>query len=83
MDLSLLKKTIELLKIIRSDPHSFGDDSVIQRLNEVIQELEAENASGKSNINADKTLFLLGKVIEDLPFFTQLIETLVKKLSGE
>ena len=83
MDVTLLKKTIELFQIIRSDLHSFGDDSVIQQLDEIVKDLEAEYASGKCNISADKTLFLLGKVIENLPFFTQLIEMLIKKMSGE
>jgi hypothetical protein len=69
--------------MIRSDSHGFGDDSVIQQLDEIIICLEAEYTSGKCNISADKILFLLGKIIENLPFFAQLIEMLIKKMHGE
>ena len=79
-DSQLLRKTIDLLKRIRSETHGRGDDSVIRQLNEIILDLEAEYAKGKGSIDAKKVLELLGKFVVALPVFAKLIRKLVEMM---
>ena len=77
-DAQLLKKTIDLLKKIRSETHGRGDDSAVQKLDEVIKDLEAELAKGDGSIDADKLLKVLGEIIKALSFISSLIDILTK-----
>jgi len=77
-DAQLLKKTIDLLKRIRSETHGRWDDSAVQTLDEVIKDLEAEFAKDEKRIKTDKVLKLLGKFINVLPFISKLIDMLAK-----
>jgi hypothetical protein len=82
MDAKLLKISIEILDDIRSKIDGAVDDSVINQLDKVIQELEADYKKGNSDMSSEKLLFILGKSLEHLPLICELVEKLVKKMQG-
>lgn len=79
MDLKLLKNSIDILHGIRSELQRVADSSVIDQLDRVISDLEADHARGKSRITSKKMLAILGKFLKYLPIILELVEKLLKK----
>lgn len=79
MDLKLLKNSIDILHGIRSKLQRVADSSVIDQLDRVISDLEADHARGKPRITSKKMLTILGKFLKYLPIILELVEKLVKK----
>lgn len=77
-DRQLLRETIETLREIRSETHSRGDDSAVQKLDEIISYLETELAKSRQSLTADNVLKLLGEIVKVLPFISKLIDMLAK-----
>lgn len=67
MDSELLKDSVEALECLRAELHGNVEDSVIQRLDEVIWELEIAQEAYPDRCTAEFVLNLFGLVLEHLP----------------
>jgi len=79
MNKALLSDSLEVLKQLREELHDSVEDSVIDRLDHVIADLETAQ-SGKSErvIQAHEILLLLGTLIEHVPEIAEIIQNLIK-----
>lgn len=82
MDEELLGNSVDILKEIRAGLHDNVEDSVVEKLDEVIHDLEASQfGNTKKVITALEILILLGTLMQKVPeiaatieFLTQLIK---------
>jgi hypothetical protein len=82
MNHQLLGETIGVLKNIRMEIHDIAENGVINQLDKIIQDLEADYAKDFSHkIEAKDILVLLGWLIEHLPKFAEIVERLIKRFT--
>jgi len=78
----LLRQTIDVLKNIRMEIHSVAEDGVINQLDKIINDLEADYVNDTCHkINAKDLLVMLGWILERLPDFAKILEKLIKQLT--
>jgi hypothetical protein len=77
MDDRLLNDSLEALYRLREELHGKADDSVIEQLEEIINDLEKARHEGSNKINATDVLKKLGSAIELISAIANIISKLM------
>ena len=68
--------SLETLRAIRAEVHGKVEASVIERLDAVIQELEASRREDPGKYTAGDILTLVGEIVQLLPAVVELVDKL-------
>ena len=69
----------KLLMQLRADVHGNVENSVVEKLDRAIQELDVAERRSSRKLSRDDLLAVLGRVVQMLPAVAQLIERLTRK----
>lgn len=74
-----VRDVLRLLMQLRAEVHGNVENSVIEKLDQAIQKLDAAQCRNSRKLSRDHLLAILGKVVQMLPAVAELIERLTTK----
>ena len=79
MNAELLRNSVDALIMLRSELQGSVEDSVIEKLDEVVNHLKALQQH-PDEISAHDVLYILGAILENVPVIVELIHLLTTLL---